>query len=119
MPRNIYCKPYHRPKTGEAEAQRRRPDDLKSICPGWASTVQRRLLDEALVDEEAGTDVHGHLRRLWNAVNGEVFVGVSANLAEPAYNCYPAPPASETLRKQLEERRRLSLDEFRRGRDGS
>jgi hypothetical protein len=119
MPRNIYCKPYHKPKTGRAEAQRRTPDDLKSTCPGWARSVERRLLDEALVDEEAGTDVHGHPRKLWNAVNGEVFVGVSTNLAEPTYNCYPAPPTSETLRKQLEERRRLSLDAFERERGDS
>lgn len=56
--------------------------------------------------------MHGNPRRLWNAVNGETFVGVSANLAEPTYNCYPAAPASAAVRNALVPRARVGLDEF-------
>lgn len=64
------------------------------------------MLTDALVEPESGLDSHGHPFRLWNAVNGVYFVGVSCNLADESYNCYPEVPATSLLDdlEQLAER---------------
>jgi len=111
----IRCKPKHRALKSSTEGTVRASGDLRSVCPGWASgDVQQRLLSEALVDRAAGEDSHGRPRRLWNAVNGTVFVGVSTNEPVPAYNCYPEVPAT-ALAGSLETRARRSLGEVMEG----
>jgi len=76
-----------------------------------APELQLTLLKEALEDPDAGTDCHGFPRKLWNALGGVVFVGVSANCNPPEYNCYPEVPLT-ALRSVLLERAERSVDTF-------
>ena len=111
----IRCKPKHRALTSSTTGTLRSAGDLRSVCPGWASgEVQGKLLSEALVDPAGGKDSHGRPKRLWNAVGGTVFVGVSTNEPVPAYNCYPEAPAT-VLADRLEARARRSVNEIMEG----
>ena len=112
----VRCKVYHRASHPADPGEVRDPkgrDGKKSRCPGWADdqTIQERLLREALVDPEGGTDVFGFPKRLWNAVAGMYFVGVSTNEQTPAYNCYPSVPATELV-EELRLRAERSLGEL-------
>jgi hypothetical protein len=97
--RTLICKKYHQDHGANDVGVNRTAADTKSRCPGWARDpeLQRRLLEEALVDDEGGTDSHGSPIRLWNAVNGMYFIGVSSNLPAPSYNCYPEVPATALI----------------------
>lgn len=74
--------------------------------------IQRCLLDQAVEDEREGPDCHGHARVIYNAVDGWFFIGRSAFLAEPTYDCYPVEQPKGPLRGLLGERARRSLDEL-------
>jgi len=76
--------------------------------------VRQRLLDEALVDPDAGEDSMGHPKRLWNAINGWYFVGVSTNEQQPSYNCYPETPSA--LLDELSTRAQRSIEDLMSGR---
>lgn len=94
-PSQIRCTPKHRAPTGSAAAKLRSRGDVRSRCPGWATErVQRCLLAEALTDPDGGFDSHGRPRKIWNAVAGIVFFGVSSNEPIPAYKCYPSEPVT-------------------------
>ena len=86
--------------------------DHKSKCPDWLAdpNVRQRLLDEALVDPDAGEDSMGHPKRLWNAINNHYFVGVSTNEQQAAYNCYPEVPS--VCLEELARRAERSLEDL-------
>jgi hypothetical protein len=90
------CKTYHRALRAASPGSQRTIGDQKSRCPGWADndTLKQRLLDEALPDPDGVKDSNGRPKRLWNAINGWYFVGVSTNEAVEAYNCYPEEPSA-------------------------
>lgn len=114
----VRCKPKHRALTKSEQGNLRRRSDVRSRCPGWLSNeLQRKLMGEALVDPDAGTDFHGRPRLLWNAVNGWVFVGVSSSEPVPAYNCYPEAPTT-SLVLQLEARAQRSIEDVLGQADG-
>jgi hypothetical protein len=106
VPPSIRCKPKHHALTKAEPGNTRTKVDVRSRCPGWAvADVQNRLMEEALVDPLGGSDSYGRPRKLWNAVGGFVFLGVSSNEPVPAYNCYPSEPLTElvdTLRLRAE-----------------
>jgi hypothetical protein len=110
--RQIRCKPYHRPRSATDQGEIRETFSRKSRCPAWADSpeLRQRLLDEALEDPDGGTDAAGHPRRVWNAVDGWFFVGVSTNEQAPTYNCYPDTPAT-SLRAALLVRSRRTIEE--------
>lgn len=89
--------------------------DRKSRCPGWLSDARLRqaLLDEALVDEEAGRDSFERPKVVWNAINDWYLIGVSTNEPEPAYNCYPEEP--HTLLDELAQRASRSIEDLSTG----
>ena len=108
----IRCKPKHKALKKSTPGILRSAGDLRSRCPGWASqTLQDKLLNEALVDPDGGTDCNGRPRKLWNAVNGTTFVGVSSSEPEPAYNCYPEVAATG-LADELYQRSRRSIEDL-------
>jgi hypothetical protein len=117
-PRQIRCKPYHRPRRASDAGRVRDQLFRKSRCPAWASSaeLQQRLLDEALIDPDGGIDSLGHPRRLWNAVDGCFFVGVSTNEQQAAYNCYPEIPAT-SLRSELLVRSERTIEDVLQGGD--
>jgi hypothetical protein len=45
---------------------------------------------------------------------GRIFVGVSCNLAQPAYNCYPEVPADGGLFEELQRRAERTRDQIPR-----
>jgi hypothetical protein len=109
--RTLRCKRYHDVLRREDEGQQRTVGDRKSRCPGWLvdTTLRQRLLDDALVDPEAGQDSLGRPKRVWNAINGWFLVGVSTNEQESAYNCYPEEPS--VLLPELEQRAERTIDD--------
>jgi len=109
----VRCKRYHQPTSGNRP--RRLSRHAKSRCPPWAADdlLQQRLITEAIPDPRAAEDVFGRPKRLWNAVAGTVFVGVSTSEQEPAYNCYPEVPLSE-LRSLLSQRAERTIEQFMR-----
>jgi hypothetical protein len=111
----VGCKVYHRALRAGDPAHYRSPTYQKSRCPGWANdpALQRRLLEEAIVDEAGGEDSFGRPKRLWNAVNGLYFVGVSTNESRPRYNCYPEVPTAYL--DELDQRLERSLEDIRPG----
>jgi hypothetical protein len=115
--RIIRCKPYHRPRSSTAPGNLSR--FAKSRCPDWAadSDLQQRLIDEALAEPEGPMDRLGRPKRIWNALAGWCFVGVSTNEQEPAYNCYPSQP-STALHEELARRRQRTIDMFTSGGKG-
>jgi hypothetical protein len=104
--RSVHCKEYHRAKTRRTPGSLRDDYDRKSTCPPWASDrqLQQALIDGALEDSGGLTDYLGRPKKLWNAVEGVVFVGVSCNLQEPRYNCYPEIPPDGKLLGELQRR---------------
>jgi hypothetical protein len=82
--RTVYCKDYHRP------------------------------IQEALEDTAGASDSSGRPKKLWNAVEGRIFVGVSCNLADPVYNCYPEVPADGGLFEELQRRAERTRDQIPR-----
>lgn len=113
--RQVRCKPYHRPLRGSDAGRVRDVSSRKSRCPAWAGDprLQQRLLDEALIDPGAGVDWAGRPRRLWNAVGGWFFVGVSTSEPQAAYNCYPEIPAT-SLRGELLNRAERTIEDVLR-----
>jgi len=111
--RVVRCKRYHEPRGTRDAGLLRGTGDAKSRCPGWLvdATLQRKLLDEAIVDPEGGMDSRGRPKRLWNALDGWYFVGVSTNEPEPAYNCYPEVPATVLL-EELSRRAERTVEEL-------
>jgi len=111
--RSIECKEYHRPRTANNPGRLRSNYQTKSRCPSWAAdpVLQQRLIDEALEDAAGATDSLGRPKRLWNAVGGNVFVGVSCNLPEPRYNCYLEEPPDGRLFAELRRRAERTTDE--------
>lgn len=73
--------------------------------------LQTALLRSALEDPRGGVDVFGRPRRVYNAVAGVVFVGMSTNEPQPAHNCYPVLALTTELRSQLLTRADRSVDE--------
>jgi hypothetical protein len=71
--------------------------------------LKQRLLDEALADPNGGEDSNGRPKRLWNAINGWYFVGVSTNEEVEAYNCYPEEPSA--CLAELEARAEHTVDD--------
>lgn len=69
---------------------------------------------DALVEDATDIDSFGHPRRVWNAVEGMFFVGVSTNQQAPIYNCYREVPATHLV-DQLAIRAERSLGELLRG----
>lgn len=112
--RQVRCKTYHRPHGSRDAGLERTKGDHKSRCPGWLSDalLRQRLLSEALEDPEGGTDMKGRPKRLWNAVAGWTFVGVSSNEPVPAYNCYPEVPLT-VLAEELAIRAERGLEDLR------
>jgi hypothetical protein len=110
--RVLRCKSYHEVLRRDDPGLQRSAGDRKSRCPGWLgdATLRRRLLAEALVDPEGGEDMHGRPKRLWNALGGWYFVGVSTNEQESAYNCYPEEPSA--LLPELEVRADRSVEDI-------
>ncbi len=115
----VYCKNYHDPKTINVKFSGRR-DSGKSVCPPWASNgeLQQILLDRALVREGEAEDSFGRPKRRWNAVEGHVFVGVSCNTEDGAYNCYPeVPPDGECYAELMRRRQRTQLEAMNENED--
>lgn len=108
----VYCKNYHDPKTKNSRFAGRR-ESGKSICPSWAinPTLQQILLRYALVRDGEAKDAFGQPKRRWNAVEGQVFVGVSCNTQDGAYNCYPEEPPDGELYAELMRRRQRTQAE--------
>jgi hypothetical protein len=71
----------------------------KSRCPGWIHPFRDALLADALPDPDGATDSFGNPKRVWNAVEGWYFIGVSTNQKIPTYNCYPEDPATDLVEK--------------------
>ncbi len=117
--RSVRCKPYHEPRNrqdpGAIEARPHR----KSRCPGWAAdpALRGKLVAEALPDPNALADMFGRPKVIWNAVGGTIFVGVSTNEQEEAYNCYPSAPATR-LHSELARRAERTVESFLTG-DGA
>jgi hypothetical protein len=112
----VRCKVYHQSSHPADLGHVRNPKDRdgkKPRCPGWADdpVVQERLLKEALVDPAGDENMFGFPTRIWNAVAGMYFVGVSTNESTPAYNCYPSVPATDLV-DNLRMRAERSLEEF-------
>jgi hypothetical protein len=83
--------------------------------PRWVTeALQQKLLDDALVEPGNDLDSFDRPRRVWNAVNQWVFVGVSSNEQVPAYNCYPEIPAT-LLVDELARRAARSIDDVLSG----
>src|SRR5689334_22343111 len=80
--RIVYCKEYHQPKAINPDGILRSRYQRKSRCPSWAEdpTLRQALINDALVDSSGAMDSQGRPKRLWNAVDGFVFIGVSCNL---------------------------------------
>lgn len=114
--RIVHCKDYHRPKTGGNPGSLRNQYQRKSTCPSWAmdQDLQQRLIQEALEDTAGASDSLGRPKKLWNAVEGRIFVGVSCNLAQPVYNCYPEVPADGGLFEELQRRAERTWDQVPR-----
>jgi hypothetical protein len=83
------------------------------MCPSWAANLdfQRFLIDDALEDSGESKDAFGRPKKLWNAVEGVVFIGISCNLQEPLYNCYPETPPPGKLFAVLQRRAERTRDE--------
>jgi hypothetical protein len=105
--RRVDCKVYHEPKAARNPGRLRSQHDKKSTCPSWAAdpVLQQALIDEALEDTRGLHDTFGRPQRLWNAVEGVIFVGKSNNLREPSYNCYLEIPPDGKLFRELQRRR--------------
>jgi hypothetical protein len=81
--------------------------------------LQEALLAEAL-DERRLWDIHPkdtfceQPRKVWNAVDGWVFVGVQSWAGEDLrYNCYPDhPPRTHPLHDLLDQRKRRDIAEL-------
>jgi hypothetical protein len=111
--RIVRCKKYHESRGRTDPGHLDQEGCRKSRCPSWASdpTLRQRLMDEALVDPGGTQDSLGRPKVLWNAVAGWVFVGVSTNEAEEAYNCYPEVPATK-LHGELAKRAERTLEQY-------
>jgi hypothetical protein len=109
--RHLNCKGYHVEKKSMPGGRVRSGSQKKSRCPLWArdATVRQQLLDEALVDTHGNKDMWGNPMTLWNAINGEVFVGVSCNLQIATYNCYPTNPPDGKLYAEIRRRKSRKL----------
>ena len=114
--RTVQCKNYHAPRSRGRVTVVRKAYQQKSVCPTWATDpdLQQAMIDEALEDTKGETDSMGRPKRLWNAVHECVFVGVSCNLREPRYNCYPETPPDGKLLGELLTRAKRTPDEVRR-----
>jgi hypothetical protein len=111
----VRCTPRHK-WTHEHDLGRLRTEggsDEKSRCPGWASDerLQHALMSDALVEADVPLDTHGRPKRIWNAVGGFVFVGLSTNEQAPAYKCFPDYPAVDLI-EELERRRTRSVEDI-------
>ncbi len=118
--RRLNCKGYHVEKKNMPGGRVRSASQKKSRCPVWArdETLRQSLLNDALVDTSGAKDMWGNDRTLWNAINGEVFVGVSCNLQIPTYNCYPTNPPDGKLYTEIRLRKARKLPAgVRRGRE--
>jgi len=94
--RTARCKKYHQPLSGAASGVLRALSDRQSKCPGWASNeVRDILLATAIVEDDQDLDCFGRPRKVWNAVAGWTFVGVSTGEQSPTYNCYPEAPTTK------------------------
>lgn len=59
----------------------------------------------------------GHPKRVWNAIGGWYFVGVSTNQSTVTYNCYPEEPATELI-DELSARSARAPEDLKRDGDG-
>lgn len=111
--RLLECKVYHKTKATAKVGSLRNRNENKSRCPDWADDpkLQAILLKEALIDSGGSLDWKGRPKRIWNAVAGQIFVGVSCNTEEPRYNCYPEHPPDGKLIKQLKQRAERNLSD--------
>lgn len=106
------CKRYHAPKN-RTDAGRERGDGQKSICPGWAANavIMERLLAEGLFDK-ADANAQGKPKKIWNALNGCVFVADSTGQSDPTYNCYRTEVMPGKFLATLKQRRKRTTEEF-------
>lgn len=104
--RRVNCRLFHDPRGAGNPGRIRSHYDRKSICPSWAadSVLQQTLLDEALEDTRGHVDCFGRPRRLWNAVEGVVFTGLSNNTRESSYDCFREVPPDGKLFRELQRR---------------
>jgi len=114
--RLVFCKVYHSPRVASDAGSVRRNIDAKSQCPSWAADtdLQQALIDEALEDPCGAKDFRGRPKKLWNAVERLTFIGVSCNMNEPLYNCYPECPPSGKLLPELLRRADRTRDDIPR-----
>jgi hypothetical protein len=114
--RLVFCKVYHSPRVAADPGRTRRNTDVKSRCPSWAADTDLRqaLIDEALEDPGGAEDFRGRPKKLWNAVERLTFIGVSCNMNEPLYNCYPESPPNGKLLLELLRRAERTRDEVPR-----
>jgi len=117
--RLVRCKDYHRPRARTDPGTLAVLPARKSRCPGWAADeiLQRLLIEGALPDPHGAADIHGRPKRVWNAVAGTVFVGVSTNEQDEAYNCYPEVPAT-SLHSVLAKRAERTIAELMQAEGG-
>jgi hypothetical protein len=116
-PRMVFCKGYHHSRPSSPRGTLRGQYQVKSSCPNWANdhTLQHVLIEEAMEDSGGQRDSLGRPKRLWNAVEDVIFVGVSCNLQTPHYNCYPERPPCGKLLEVLERRAERTRDEVLAG----
>lgn len=112
----VRCKPVHQPHGADDPGARRDRGAHKSRCPSWAADarLQRRLIDEALLDPAGAKDFLGRPKVIWNAVGGTVFIGLSTGETELAYNCFPNAPETR-LHAELSRRANRTVDEYLAG----
>ena len=116
--RQVRCKPYHESRGRNDPGALEEGPFRKSRCPSWAAepTFQRRLIDEALPDPAAPADLFGRPKVIWNAVGGTIFIGVSTNEQDEAYNCYPSEPATR-LHSELSRRAERTVEAYLAGKE--
>lgn len=112
--RIVSCKDYHRPKVPTNPGILRGQHQRKSTSPSWASDpqLQQALIADALTDSGGAKDSLGRPKKLWNAVEGLIFIGVSCNLQTPQYNCYPERPPDGKHFAELQRRAERTRDQI-------
>jgi hypothetical protein len=77
--------------------------------------LQQALIDGAEEDSSGIKDAFGRPKRLWNAVEGIVFVGVSNGEQDGSYNCYPEYPPGGKLFREMQRRKERTRNDVLRG----
>ena len=115
----VFCKNYHKGRVWLPDGKPRSQTSEKSRCPVWAEkeVVQRVLIESAVFSENGGKDCQGRPKKIWNAVNGCIFVGISNQVPEPVYNCMIADFPESNVREKVLELARRAIDDIGSGHD--